>query len=71
MEVDLTLRADINPNRTRIARYVQVPPNSGPGTKAGKNEGRSWRGKRKREITDTGSDRNTEDENSNEVDITG
>jgi hypothetical protein len=57
MEVDLTIRKDINPNRVKIARYVQVPPNSGPGTKAGKKEGRSWRGKRKRESEDSGSDR--------------
>lgn len=52
----MTIRKDVNPNRTKIARYVQVPPNSGPGTKAGKKEGRSWRGKRKRDVNDTGSD---------------
>jgi hypothetical protein len=50
------MRQDINPNRTKIARFVEVPKNWGPGTKAGKKEGRSWRGKRKREKDDTGSD---------------
>jgi hypothetical protein len=39
----------VNPNRTKITRFVQLPKNWGPGTKAGKKEGRTWRGKRKRE----------------------
>jgi hypothetical protein len=50
VEVDLTLRPDVDPNRTRITRFVGVPANWGPGTKAGRKEGRSWRGnKRKRD----------------------
>jgi len=60
VDVDLTLRADVNPNRTKITRFVQVPPNWGPGTKAGKKEGRSWRGKRKRDASDEGSEMNLE-----------
>lgn len=56
-EVDLTLRPDVDPNRTRITRFVEVPANWGPGTKAGKKEGRSWRGnKRKREDGDEGTE---------------
>src|SRR5271169_3790202 len=66
VKVDLTLRSDVNTNRMKIARYVQVPPNSGPRTKAGKKEGRSWRGnKRKRAFT------GSEDENNEEVELTG
>ena len=55
------MRADVNPNRAKITRFVQVPPNWGPGTKAGKKEGRSWRGKRKRDQSDDGSDMQIED----------
>ena len=51
----------MNPNRTKITRFVQVPPNWGPGTKAGKKEGRSWRGKRKREQSDEGSEMNIDE----------
>jgi hypothetical protein len=51
--VDLTLRPDVvDPNRTRTARFVAVPANWGPGTKAGKKEGRTWRGNRKRKRED-------------------
>jgi hypothetical protein len=50
------LRKDAIPTRTKIARFVEVPKNWGPGTKAGKKEGKSWRGKRKRDVDDTGSE---------------
>lgn len=59
----MTLRKDVNPNRTKITRFVQVPKNWGPGTKAGKKEGKSWRGKRKREANDNGSELQTEETN--------
>ena len=49
MDIDLTFRNDVNLNRTKISRFPQLPPNWGPGTRAGKKEGRTWRGKRKRE----------------------
>ena len=57
-EVDLTVRPDVDPNRTRITRFVEVPANWGPGTKAGRKEGKSWRGnkKRKREDGDEGTE---------------
>lgn len=44
----------MDPNRTRITRFVGVPANWGPGTKAGKKEGRSWRGNKKRKREDDG-----------------
>lgn len=47
-EVDLTVRKDVVPNRTKIARFVDVPPNWGPGALPGKKE----RVKRKREDGD-------------------
>jgi hypothetical protein len=43
------LREDINPNRNKIARFVELPKNWGPGTRAGKTAVKSWHGKRKRE----------------------
>ena len=53
----MTLRTDVNPNRTKIARFIQAEPNMGPATKAGKKEyGRSWSGKRKRDPNDDGSE---------------
>jgi hypothetical protein len=60
----MTVRKDVNPNRTKITRFVQLPPNWGPGTKAGKKEGRSWRGKRKREDSP---DVNGQDDEGSEV----
>lgn len=39
------MRKDVNPNRTKITRFVEVPKNWGPGALPGKNQ----RGKRKRE----------------------
>jgi len=50
VDVDLTLRDDVNPTKTRIGRFMQM--NWAPGTKAGKKEGRSWKGKRKRGSSD-------------------
>jgi hypothetical protein len=51
----LTLRKGINPNRTKVTRFTQEK--WGPGTKAGKKEGRPWGAKkRKREGEDDGSD---------------
>lgn len=53
----MTLRPDVNPNRTKITRFVPPEPNMGPAMKAGKKEnGRSWRGKRKRAPDDDGSE---------------
>ena len=49
-------------NQTKITRFVQPPPNAGPGTKAGKKEGRSWRGKRKRDQNDEGLEVNIDDQ---------
>jgi len=46
--VDLTVRKDVNPNRTKITRFVEVPKNWGPGALPGKKE----RVKRKREYGD-------------------
>lgn len=58
MSVDLTKRKDVDPNRTKIARFPDLPKNWGPGTKAGKKEGRAWRGngKRKRDTDDEDSE---------------
>jgi len=47
-EVDLTVRKDVDPNRTKITRFVEVPKNWGPGALPGKKE----RVKRKREYGD-------------------
>jgi hypothetical protein len=46
----------VDPNRTKITRFPDLPKNWGPGTRAGKKETRSWRGngKRKRDTDDDG-----------------
>jgi hypothetical protein len=58
-EVDLTVRKDVVPNRTKITRFVEVPKNWGPGALPGKKE----RVKRKRED----GDEDAEDRNGTEV----
>ena len=50
--MDLTLRKDSDPNRTKITRFVEVPKNWGPGALPGKKE----RVKRKREDGDEDSE---------------
>ena len=51
-DIDLTLREDINLNKSKIARFVELPKNWGPGTRAGKTAVKSWHGKRKRESSE-------------------